>query len=516
MLWLDLCLTGVGIYLIKRIVSKKNPAPFPPGPKSLPLLGNLLDMPSEKQWLTFCNWANKFGDMTHLEIFGQHIVILNSAKVAVEMLEKKSSIYSDRPVLPMGGELVGWKDSLILLPYGDRFREHRKNFHRSLGSRPAVSVYYPIEEEETLKFLQHVLAEPADLNIHLRATAGAIILRISYGYRTQEGHDPLVDLAEKALDGFSRATSVGAFMVDRIPVLAYIPEWFPGAGFKRRAREWHADLQNMINQSFEFAKSQMAAGVACQSVTSDLLKRKTSAEEEHDIKWTAGTMFAGVSPVTVSSNYAFFLAMTLYPEVQKRAQAEIDTVVGSDRLPTFADRGSLPYIGALVKEVFRWHAVAAVVMPHRVTDDDIHNGYYIPKGTVVISNVWGMLHDPSTYSDPIEFNPDRFLPGEGKLPPTDPYNMCFGFGRRICPGQYCLGAICMHLADASVWICVAMSLAVFEISKVVVNGVEITPEVDPLSGTISHPKPFKCSIKARSAKAVGLIHRNPQFNSYSE
>ncbi|KAI6123760.1 cytochrome P450 [Pisolithus croceorrhizus] len=176
LLWLDLCLTGVGIYLIKRIVSRKNPAPFPPGPKSLPLLGNLLDMPSEKQWLTFHNWANKFGDMTHLEIFGQHIIILNSAKAAVEMLEKKSSIYSDHPVLPMGGELVGWKDSLILLPYGDRFREHRRNFHRVLGSRPAVSVYYPIEEEETHKFLQHVLAEPADLNVHLRATAGAVFL----------------------------------------------------------------------------------------------------------------------------------------------------------------------------------------------------------------------------------------------------------------------------------------------------------------------------------------------------
>ncbi|KAI6109264.1 cytochrome P450 [Pisolithus croceorrhizus] len=319
-------------------------------------------------------------------------------------------------------------------------------------------------------------------------------------------------------------------MVDRIPILAYIPEWFPGAGFKRRAREWHADLQTMINQSFEFAKSQMvnqqAAGVACQSVTSDLLERKTSAEEEHDIKWTAGTMFAGVSPVipsllkrlcpnltggadtTVSSNYAFFLAMTLYPEVQKKAQAEIDTVVGSDRLPTFADRASLPYVETLVREVFRWHAVAAVVIPHRVTVDDIHNGYYIPKGTLVISNVWGMLHDPSTYSDPMEFNPDRFPPGEGKLLPTDPYNMCFGFGRRICPG--------MHLADASVWICVAMSLAVFEISKVVENGVEITPEVDPLSGTISHPRPFKCSIKARSAKAVGLIHQNAQLNLSSE
>ncbi|KAI6017136.1 cytochrome P450 [Pisolithus marmoratus] len=499
MSWLDLWLAGVGVYLISRIVSK-NTAPFPPGPKHFPFLGSLLDMPSVRQWITFSHWANNFGDMTHMQIFGQHIVILNSANVAIEMLEKKSLIYSDRPVVPMCGELVGWKESLILLPYGERFREHRKNFHRALGSRAAVSVYHHIEEEATLKFLQRVLAKPADLNGHLRTTTATIILRISHGYHVREGGDPFVDLAEKVFDDFSRY-AIYPFMVNNIPALAYVPEWFPGAGFKRKAREWRADLQDMMNQSFEFVKDQMAAGLACKSVTSDLLEHKKSAEEEHDIKWTAGTMFAGGADTTVASNYAFFLAMTLYPEVQKKAQTEIDAVTRIERLPTFADRESLPYTEALVKEVFRWHATVAIAPPHRVTVDDIHNGYYIPKGTIVISNVWGMLHDPLTYPDPMEFNPDRFLPGEGEPVPTDPRNICFGFGRRICPG--------MHLADASVWICVAMSLAVFEISKVVENGVEITPEVDPLFGFISHPKPFKCSIKARSAKATELIQRNP-------
>ncbi|KAI6021238.1 cytochrome P450 [Pisolithus marmoratus] len=491
MTWLDFCLAGAGVYLISRIVSKKSPAPFPPGPKPFPFLGNLLDIPSVRQWITFSDWANKFGDMTHLEIFGRHVVILNSANAAVEMLEKKSLIYSDRPVIPMCGELVGWRESLILLPYGEKFREHRKNFHRVLGSRAAVSVYNPIEEEVTLKFLQRVLAKPTDLNSHLRTTTAAIILRISHGYHVQEGGDPFVDLAEKVLDDFSRYT-VSPFLVNNIPTLAYVPEWFPGAGFKRKAKEWRADLQDMMNQSFEFVKNQMVAGVVCKSVTSDLLEHKKSAEEEHDIKWTAGTMFAGGADTTVASNYAFFLAMTLYPEVQKKAQAEIDAVTRTERLPTFADRESLPYIEALVKEVF--------LPPHRVTVDDIHNGYYIPKGTVVIGNAWGMLHDPLIYPDPMEFNPGRFLPGEGETMPTDPRNICFGFGRRICPG--------MHLADASVWICVAMSLAVLEISKAVENGVEITPEVDPSSGFISHPKPFECSIKARSAKAAELIQRN--------
>jgi cytochrome P450 len=80
--------------------------------------------------------------------------------------------------------------------------------------------------------------------------------------------------------------------------------------------------------------------------------------------------------------------MTVSPEVQKRAQEEIDRVVGTDRLPTVADRENLPYVDAVVKEVLRWHPVAPMGLPHRSTEDDICNGYLIPKGAMLFANVW--------------------------------------------------------------------------------------------------------------------------------
>ena len=232
--WLDLCLAGVGLYFIQQMLSKKAPAPFPPGPKGLPLVGNIADMPSVKPWLTFMEWAKKYGkcpfrlcrampylcvlgDIAHVEVLGQHIVVLNNVNVAIELLDKKSSSYSDRPVLPMGGELVGWKNTLVLLPYGDRFREYRKNFARVIGSRAAMDTYHPIEEIETHRFLQRVLAKPAELSQHVRHTAGAIILRISHGYEVKEHQDPFVDLADRAVEQFSTSTATGAFMVDVIP-----------------------------------------------------------------------------------------------------------------------------------------------------------------------------------------------------------------------------------------------------------------------------------------------------------
>ncbi|KAG1819138.1 cytochrome P450 [Suillus subaureus] len=497
--WLDICLAGIGAYLVKQVLNK-NPVSYPPGPRGWPLVGNIQDMPQIKPWLTFVEW----GAISHIEVLGQHIVVLNSVKSAVDMLDKKGTVYSDRPVLPMGGELVGWKHALGLLPYGDRFRQYRKNIHQILGNRAALDVYYPIEEIETRRFLKRVFLNPEQLQAHVRHTAGAIILRISHGYEVKENNDPLIDVADRVMDQFSRSTAPGAFIVDIVPLLADVPEWFPGAGFKRLAREWRQNLKEMVDVPYKFVKEQMDAGIAPISFTSNLLEGRTlSAVEDHIVKWSAASLYAGGADTTVSTIYSFFLAMTLFPDAQKKAQAEIDVVVGPDRLPSFADRDSLPYTEALVKEVLRWNVVGPLAIPHCVTEDDIHDGYHIPKGSLVIPNIWFMLNDPRTYANPSQFNPERFLDNNGKDPDPDPRTICFGFGRRICPG--------LHLADASVWISTVMSLAVFDISKVVEKGVEITPEVDHTSGTISHPKPFKCSIKPRSAKAIALIQQDANY-----
>ncbi|KAG1872931.1 cytochrome P450 [Suillus subalutaceus] len=478
-------------------------------------------MPQTKPWLTFAEWGKKYGAISHVEVLGQHIIVLNSVKSAVDMLDKKGTVYSDRPVLPMGGELVGWKHTLGLLPYGDRFRQYRKNIHQIMGNRAALDVYHPIEEIETRRFLKRVFSNPEQLQTHVRHTAGAIILRISHGYEVKENNDPFIDLADRAMDQFSRSTAPGAFIVDIVPFLANVPEWFPGAGFKRLAREWCQDLKDMVDVPYKFVKEQMVtknlwrydhelnilqdAGIAPISFTSNLLEGRTtlSAEEDHMVKWSAASLYSGGADTTVSTIYSFFLAMTLFPDAQKKAQAEIDAVVGPDRLPSFADRDSLPYTEALVKEVLRWNVVGPTAIPHRVTEDDIHDGYHIPKGSLVIPNIWFMLNDPQTYTNPSQFNPERFLDNNGKDPEPEPRTICFGFGRRICPG--------LHLADASVWISTAMSLAVFDISKVIEKGVEVTPEVDHTSGTISHPKPFKCSINPRSAKAIALIQQDANY-----
>ncbi|KAF5355041.1 hypothetical protein D9756_005796 [Leucocoprinus leucothites] len=225
-----------------------------------------------------------------------------------------------------------------------------------------------------------------------------------------------------------------------------------------------------------------------------------NSEKEFRIKWSAGSLYAGGADTTVLSIYAFFKAMALHPEVAAEAQAEIDSVVGSNRLPSFADREDLPFVNALVSEVLRWQAVVPAP-PHVVKEDDLHDGFLIPKGTIIIPNIWKMLHDSRTYSNPMTFNPKRFL---GPYPELDPRKISFGFGRRQV---FLINLARRVLADASIFVSCAMTLAVFNISKYVdESGQVIEPVVDQTTGTVSHPTPFQCSIKPRSQKALLLIN----------
>ena len=170
--WLDAFCAGVALCLLRVAFRRWRAArarpPLPPGPRGLPLIGNLLDMPSEQEWRTFARWGDQYGGLSSVTILGQTLVIVNDPKIATDLLDKRSSTFSDRPVMQMGGELVGWRNTLVLLPYGDRFRRFRRLFHQSIGTRASIKQFHPAEEIETRRFLRRVLAQPDALAAHIR------------------------------------------------------------------------------------------------------------------------------------------------------------------------------------------------------------------------------------------------------------------------------------------------------------------------------------------------------------
>ncbi|KAJ8581852.1 cytochrome P450 [Rhizopogon salebrosus TDB-379] len=250
----------------------------------------------------------------------------------------------------------------------------------------------------------------------------------------------------------------------------------------------------------------MEAGTAFPSMVSGALlyismKAKGEREAallEKAIKEAATTGCIAASDTTASTLYVFLLAMVLYPDIQAHAQEEIDSVMGKDlgRMPDWDDRVSLPYVDAVITETLRWFPVLPLGIPHATINDDIYEGYYIPKGATIIPNTLSMAHNPDKYPNPTKFIPERrmFKVAAGESPSygNDIMSFVFGFGRRICVGRY--------VADASLFAAVVNILAVFRVERA--SGWNIGPDWEGLKwrgGVTTHPL-FPCIFTPRQAK----------------
>ncbi|CAL1715497.1 unnamed protein product [Somion occarium] len=504
---LDVLVLTVSALLFRWLYVRKsshNGLPHPPGPPGLPLVGNLNDVPTDEPHVRYAEWSGQYNsDIIRLNVMGTNIIIINSLKVANDLFDKRSSIYNDRPYLTMLYDLVGMWWAMSSTPYGERFRDMRKAFHQDFNHE-SVKQFREMETKACHELLRRLTSRPERFMEDIRHMAGRIILRAAYGIDIESENDRYLEIAEQSLQALSATVNAGSYLVDSLPILKYLPSWFPGAKFKRQAEVWRAPVLDMLNEPFDYVKKRLAEGNAQESAATSLMegvvKRSKDPKYMEDVvKNTLGSMYAGGADTTVSALGSFISAMVLHPKVQNKAQQEIDTVVGSERLPDYSDRDSLPYVDAIVNETLRWHPVVPLDIPHMLSADDVYNGYYLPKGSIIVGNSWAVLHDDIAYPDPSTFNPDRFIK-DGRLNPDvqDPAVAAFGFGRRICPGK--------NLAKDSLWITIASILASFTIEKATDdNGRPITPSEEYESGLVSYPKPFKCSIYPRSEERAALI-----------
>ncbi|KAF8078524.1 cytochrome P450 [Lyophyllum atratum] len=477
--------------------------PLPPGPKAS-WLGKV-SLPQKYQWRTYAAWKEIYGEIIYIYIFGNPIIVLNSARAASDLLEKRGSNYSSRPIRTMVVELIGWDWLFSSMTYGSRWKRHRNMFHTYFRPNDN-STYHPLQVKETHTLLRNLLDRPENFRYYCRSVAAAMILNVTYGHQVADGGDDYVALADRALSSLAKAGIFGTYLVDYLPILKHVPSWCPFASFKRQAFEWRKATREMVNRPFNMIKEAMESiivnffprelslnfvyvqteGTATSCLVVQELERRASGidfEEEDIIKNVAATAYAAGSDTFVSAY------------IQTKAQQELDTILG-DRLPDFSDKSQLPFI------LLRWNPVTPMGLAHYASDDDEYQGYRIPRGTAVLPNVWAILHDPTVYPDPMAFNPSRFLDrkrnASASINPVP--DAAFGFGRRMCPGRW--------FAFDAMWIVVASILSVYEITKAVdENGQIIEPKVEYTSHLLSHPKPFKCRIVPRSPRAQSLIQQ---------
>ncbi|KAJ7162657.1 cytochrome P450 [Mycena crocata] len=500
---LTLVLTILLLYAARTLLPRRSSLPLPPGPRKLPFFGNFFDMPKTFAWEACMEWSRLYNsDIIHLNLAGRSVIVLSSVEATEALLERRSSIYSDRYVRPstMIKELMGWNFSFGVMEYGSR--AHRRLFNQQFN-QGAVRNFRVKQRAAAHSMLRNLLHNPGGWVGHLRQMSGEVIISAAYGLDVLPANDPYIELAEKAARSLIAASSPGLYLVESFPILKYIPEWVPGARFQRVAREGRELAHATRDVPFDEVKRQIASGHASPSLTTDALRALESTTtnqfyEERTVKGTAATMYGLGADTTVSSLSTFVLAMLANPQAQRMAQAEIDRVVGRVTLPEFGDEDALPYVGALIKEVLRWRNVTPFGVAHYIPVEDEYRGYRIPAGSTVFGNVWAILHDETIYPDPYAFKPERFLLDGKPNPDVRSPQAAFGFGRRICPGR--------HLATASMWIAVTSILAAFDITKAVdENGQVIEPSYEYVSGLVVNPRPFKCVIKPRGPETVAMV-----------
>ncbi|KAJ1300416.1 hypothetical protein OPQ81_005236 [Rhizoctonia solani] len=446
-------------------------------------------------------------------MLGLNIIVLNSAQAATDLLEKRSSRFSDRtsPRAMAHPDLYDWADSVAFLPYNDTCRSQRRMLN-GLLSLKAVPKFHGLQEHQArllLRRLLHLFDHPQPfegVKNEIFYTIATSMFKLAYGYDLQGKDDTILREATITLYNAFRAVMFANFYVNFIPALIYVPAWFPGAGWKRTIRAWRIQKIRALSAPYQWVKARVADGTAQPSVLGAILQDSSlqsglsSDTLDSNLEQLGIMIHAGGTDTSSTALLNFVAAMTLYPKVQEKAQLELDTVLGSGTLPTISDRDRLPYINNMILELFRWRPVLPIgkllrseAIPHVCYEDDVYRGYNILKGDIVVGNIWAMSRDQNIYPNPEEFDPDRYL--DPNVPPLP----VFGWGRRKCPG--------LHFGEASVLIVLTSILSMYNISKRKdQDGNEIQPEIKDAPNSLSlELELFDLRIEPRSDRHRQLI-----------
>ncbi|KDN35898.1 hypothetical protein RSAG8_11206, partial [Rhizoctonia solani AG-8 WAC10335] len=343
-------LTGAALTGIFLWYWSKSSIPYPPGPRGPSFFGSALELrKSTVFWLNFAEWSKKYGPIMTIRMSFRKLFVIDDPNIVTYLFEKKGAQYSDRYVSQVA-KLGQWDRDIIFIEYGPTLKHYRTLLQRALNNRVALD-YLPIQEHEVKRLMRRLHKTPESFMDHVHLMAGSVAIRMVYGYKVDSAQDPLVQSAEKVMSIFSD--------------MRFLPTWFPGTAFHQMVASSRPVLHAYAQNTFDFVKSELAKGTAEPSFTSKLLHSKTGNEvtsEELHIKSVSSSLYGAASDTTVSAVKSFFLAMTLYPNVQAKAQSEINTYLehnqsASGRFLTIADREKLPYTSALVRELLRWHPV---------------------------------------------------------------------------------------------------------------------------------------------------------------
>ncbi|KAG2357454.1 cytochrome P450 [Suillus spraguei] len=424
---------------------------LPPGPPARWSWSN--DLPDANIAHTLADLVQTYGPIVSFRQGSQVTIVLGSVEAATDIMEKEGGSLVDRPRSIAAGEMLSNGMRIVLARSGELFRRLRKAVHTHLQPKVAET-YRDIQREDAMDFILDMLNDPKNHQDHAYRFAISVIIRVLYGKSTPTTNtDPEVVRIRKVAGQFHSTIRPGAYLVDRVPLLRYLP------GYGKQLEEWHHEELGLFRHQLGRVKSDVDQNIAGSSFTKTLLENTQGHRLSTDeMSYLAGSLFVAGSHTTSIGITAFIMAAACNPLAQAKVHEELDMVIGSDRAPTFQDSSSLPQLHAFLLEALRWRPIVRIGFPHCATKDIFWRGYCIPKGATVYGCHWIISHDPIAFPDPEQFNPQRWLDSEGRIKDnTTSKLIIYGFGRRVCPGR--------HLANNSLYITLALLLWSFRIAQ---------------------------------------------------
>ncbi|XP_053550312.1 cytochrome P450 2W1 [Bombina bombina] len=433
-----LLLITVVMLCMKQLFSyyKGNKYHLPPGPTPLPIIGNLHLVGTKRQDLVFMKLAEKYGPIFTFYLGSSPAVVLVGYDVMKEALLNSSYDFGNRAPVPLIDNFQHGQG--VFFSNGEIWKTTRRfalSILRDLGMGKS-----PIEGKiiEELHYLNELIrsynGKPFNQKVFGNAPPN-ITFGLLFGKRFDYDHPTFRKIVKNVDDIVILAGTPEAQFYNVFPILGYILNT-PHVVVKKVE-----EIQEIMKKLFVELRESLNENCWRTYTEAFMLKdqMETNTAENGKIfqeKNLLASMFdiiLGGTETTAATIQWGILFLMKYPHIQKKAQEEIESVIGLERPPTWDDQKCLPYCLAMVHEIQRLGNILQFI-PHATAADAHFRGYFIPKGTLVIPLLTGVLYDKTQWATPREFNPDHFLDSDGKFLKKDAFYP-FSKGRRACAGE---------------------------------------------------------------------------------
>ncbi|XP_058788463.1 flavonoid 3'-monooxygenase-like [Vicia villosa] len=433
---------------LKSTTKSSSSLPLPPGPKPWPIIGNMPHLGTAPHQ-SLAALAQTYGPLMHLKLGFVDAVVVASATVAEQFLKVHDANFSSRPPNAAAKNMVYNYQDLVFAPYGPRWRLLRKISSVHLFSNKVMSEFQHIREEEAARLTSKLASNNSDtkavklgqlLSIcTTNALARAMLGRKVFKDDNRDNDPKADDFKNMILESMVLG---GVFNIsDFIPSL----EWLDLQGVQAKMKILHKKFDAFLTNIIEEHETSNSKSEKHKDLLTTLLALRDEGDDDGnkltniEIKALLLNMFVAGTDTSSSTTEWAIAELIKNPKILAQVQQELDNVVGRDRSVKEEDLPNLPYLHAVIKETFRLHPSTPLSLPRIASESCEIFGYHIPKGATVLVNVWAIARDPKQWTDPLVFNPERFLPGGDKcdvdIKGNDFEVIPFGAGRRICVGM---------------------------------------------------------------------------------